>query len=484
MEFWNQLWAGQMCSSLKGIGGKQSKSICLVLKRICKHTDVGDENFILRGIRKQLWDSTDLLEHVLPQMKSLNRFLLPVLFLSTGILFAQHETCELTPKTHVLHVNHIRAHLSNRGHQFSGDRNRGFQVPYRGQETPSAFFIDNLWIAGFDSDANLLEKIPDYPSHEYCGYAPGPIDLDDPLQTARQWNKIFSVRRDQILAHIEDYSDGIIDDHQADIFGWPAKGNVFFEAYNGFELHPDVIEYGGFHETPGNQNGIYEPHLGEYPLPEGVNENAIPSETIYRLICTLSGDKVDWEVPLADVHHTTYAYNCDDELLNHSLFSQYRVVNRSSDTLYQCRIGWFADVNIGNPFDDYFGCDPENQVVYFYNTDNVDEDIRHPGYGQNPPVVSMTILGEEQKLHSVMPLFRGDSFPIPLNGYPLLNATWPDGTPLTQDGTGYNPGSTDSVNYAFTDVPDTSRGWSMLAEKINQYQATCIISTIPEKGGS
>ncbi|MBK9255598.1 MAG: hypothetical protein IPM42_08945 [Saprospiraceae bacterium] len=45
--------------------------------------------------------------------------------------------------------------------------------------------------------------------------------------------------------------------------------------------------------------------------------------------------------------------------------------------------------------------------------------------------------------------------------YNFIRGLWNDGTPLTFGGSGYNPGSTDIVRYAFPDDPNNPNGWSM-----------------------
>ncbi len=45
--------------------------------------------------------------------------------------------------------------------------------------------------------------------------------------------------------------------------------------------------------------------------------------------------------------------------------------------------------------------------------------------------------------------------------YGYLTGQWLDGTPITEGGSGYNPGSVDEVNYVFPDDPNVANGWSM-----------------------
>ncbi|MBK8624069.1 MAG: hypothetical protein IPN86_00395 [Saprospiraceae bacterium] len=45
--------------------------------------------------------------------------------------------------------------------------------------------------------------------------------------------------------------------------------------------------------------------------------------------------------------------------------------------------------------------------------------------------------------------------------YNYIRGLWADGTPVTFGGSGYNPGSTDTIRYVFPDEPNNSLGWSM-----------------------
>jgi len=54
---------------------------------------------------------------------------------------------------------------------------------------------------------------------------------------------------------------------------------------------------------------------------------------------------------------------------------------------------------------------------------------------------------------------------LPEHFYNYLSARWLDGTRATFGGTGLNPGSTDFVNFVFSDAPNLAGGWSMWEER-------------------
>lgn len=49
----------------------------------------------------------------------------------------------------------------------------------------------------------------------------------------------------------------------------------------------------------------------------------------------------------------------------------------------------------------------------------------------------------------------------PQEFYRYISGSWKDGTPFTLGGSGYNVGSTETIDYAFPDVPNNAAGWSM-----------------------
>ena len=78
--------------------------------------------------------------------------------------------------------------------------------------------------------------------------------------------------------------------------------------------------------------------------------------------------------------------------------------------------------------------------------------------------------GEELGMSSCMIYYNGGQGAPPQNQtdpqlpehfYNYLSARWLDGTQATFQGTGLNPGSTDFVNFIFSDPPNQSGGWSM-----------------------
>jgi hypothetical protein len=58
--------------------------------------------------------------------------------------------------------------------------------------------------------------------------------------------------------------------------------------------------------------------------------------------------------------------------------------------LYNTYFGFFTDGALGDPYDDYVGCDVNRGLAYYYNGDNLDLDNSgYKGYGSSPPAVGV-----------------------------------------------------------------------------------------------
>ena len=71
-------------------------------------------------------------------------------------------------------------------------------------------------------------------------------------------------------------------------------------------------------------------------------------------------------------------------------FYNYELINRGTQTLYNTYFGFFTDGALGDPYDDYVGCDVNRGLAYYYNGDNLDLDnAGYKGYGSSPPAVGV-----------------------------------------------------------------------------------------------
>ncbi|HFA51922.1 MAG TPA: T9SS type A sorting domain-containing protein [Bacteroidetes bacterium] len=430
-------------------------------------------------------------------MKLKLNFALAILF-AFSILQTGFGQCQ-TSSIEYLRANQVKAAITNGG-DFFWNRNDGqFVVPYVPGQSPeqSVIFANGLWLGGFDAGGNLKVACQTYGNaNGRSDFWPGPIDESTSqvfTDGCEKFDRIWKVNRGAILQVKEDFADnGTIDmPLPATILSWPGRGNPHFQNAMGFEL-PDQ-ELAPFFDR--NNNDIYEPMNGEYPILEGF-PNAVPDEMTWCVFNDIQSDHEETNgQPLgAEVHFMTYAFNCsENEMLNYTVFTRHKIFNKSAGDISGFRMGFWSDMDLGCFADDYLGCDTILNTQYFYNADNDDDDALCSasgvnGYGENPPVQATTFLN--QNMSSFMyynnPVFGnpapdiGSTDPAVSGGfYNFMSSRWGDGTPLTFGGDGYDTTSSNTVNFAFFDNPNDPDGWSMNTEQLPRYDRRTVMTAGP-----
>jgi hypothetical protein len=145
-----------------------------------------------------------------------------------------------------------------------------------------------------------------------------------------------------------------------------------------------------------NNNGIYEPAIDT----PGV-KNA--SQTIFY--CMTDADYQSHTagegfgggtLPLgAEVHLTAWVY--DSPGLQDVQFINYSIINKSDSIWKKTYMALYSDPDLGDPSDDYTGCDTNLKLSFCYNSDN-DDNV----YGSSPPAVGFVQLTSPTN-HSITP---------------------------------------------------------------------------------
>jgi hypothetical protein len=370
--------------------------------------------------------------------------------------------------------------IRNAGDMFWDGIQAQYAVPYTYSQNPQvhAAFAVGTWMGGYDTGGNLLLAAQTYRSNGNDYWA-GPLDpATGEASRCDDFDKIWKVERWAVEQHIADYNDnGIIDGPtNLSILEWPGRNNPNFAAQMGFSL-PANQDLAPFYDR--NSDGIYNHFDGDYPVFEHGNVNAIAEEVLWSVfndhgnLHTQTGG-----LPLkVEVQQTAYLFSCsNDPLLNKTLFVKHKVISRSALPVYDYYYGVWADFDMGCSNDDYVGTIPSKNTMYAYNADNHDDNpcgtMGQAGYGVNPPVQAMTILN-----HSLAnSIYHTNSSSSPtgdpasaIQYYRLLSGVFPNNTPLTTGGTGYNPNDPNAVstNYMFPDNPNDPSGWSMYTEGLS-----------------
>lgn len=349
-----------------------------------------------------------------------------------------------SPAQATLQVNNVRAVINANGALFT-DGQQGQFVPVTPALAPITLMRrSGAWMAGMDPAGNLKGSI-----HRNSGsdFQPG-FYPDFPVVTP-PINNVWPVSCADVEQHLADFADnGTIDFPNPAIFAYPGADNPFFSAYNSGQTLPTTYGLGGFFDH--NNDGVYNPAQGDYPV---ISIRGCPLEAFpEKMAWTVSNDQTAHPSGLTslgvEIQSTAFAYKITGyPELNNAVFVAYRIINYSAERLDSCFFGIYADFDIGNPNDDFFGCIPDKQVMYAYNGDNEDEG----GFINSIPVMAAEMLrgplnenGEELGMAYALALPTAEGL-TPVQIYNVLNGQFPDGSPAPNGGLMY-PGNPANLN--------------------------------------
>lgn len=211
-----------------------------------------------------------------------------------------------------------------------------------------------LWIGGLDQGDQLHLSAMTY-RQRGKDFVPGPLAVADGSvipSAERAFNKVWKVSRSDIQRHIDLFArKGTVSQNEtaADIWTWPGNGPEGAASF----LAPFVDR---------NNNGLYEPNLGDYPDVPG-------DQCLYFVMNDQTLHTETGSLPLGvEIHGMVYAWNCQDPLeteamVNRTVFFKYTIVNRSSNDYKQVVFSSFADVDI-SPFEDLAACHVTRNLFY------------------------------------------------------------------------------------------------------------------------
>ncbi len=393
------------------------------------------------------------------------------------------QDCGVPSAFKTLKGNNISADIQNNGTLFRDTLEPGFRISSQPNPNVATIFAEGIWLGGIDENGDLRVAAGEYPSSIKYDFAAGPIIFDNGEMTfeCENYDQLWEVFDYEIQQHIADFTDdGNISYAIPNIFGYPGKNNLFFEIYHGFSLPNTSHGLAPFFDN--DNDGNYNPTAGDYPLPESVHPNSIPAHLIWGIFNDAGVEHThsDGLALNAEIHQTVWSFNCaDNELLNNTVFTSHKIINKNSSPIDSMFIGSWSDMDIGCRTDDYLGSIPEMNTYYWYNEDPIDGTTGPDciGYihtfGENPPVQAATILDQEMDNFiyyannslGQSPLITPDA---PSEFYTYLTGWFPYLlTPLTYGGNGM--GGTQLTNFAFPDHPSDISGWSMTQAYLPYY---------------
>ena len=424
-----------------------------------------------------------------------------------------------------MEINNVRARLITGGDVWWDFQDGKYIVPKppvgSNLKEVSSIFAGAVWIGGQDPTGNLKIAAQTYrggngASVDFYAGPLDPITGTTDMDTCVNWDRFFRVYGAEIekvdaLFKTEKLEVDLIPEN---VLYWPGKGNPYFTEKFPFEL-PDASQgLGSFWDE--DQDGRYDPLQGDIPIIEirGCEPNfrseaieLLPDEMTFWIYNDAGGVHAEtMGAPIQmEIQVQAFAYATNDEI-NDMTFQRYKLINRADADIRDCYFAMWVDPDLGCSIDDYVGCDVERSLAYTYNEDALDgnpgidcdagiatyedvvpiigtdyfrgplgpKNIEFDESGDtiyvNPPVGSaefdtiielgMSSFGYYNRSGEGSPPQTEDPQTAD-HYYNYIRGLWRDGTAVTFGGSGYNPGSMDSVRYTFPSVPNEQSGWSM-----------------------
>lgn len=281
-------------------------------------------------------------------------------------------------------ANNIKTGINHDGRLFSGISQyydgevknyiQLFEVP-KGKEK-NTMFTGSLWIGGYDNLDSLHMAAVRYGS-EGIDYFAGPVSSVYDSAYDSQFKRVWKITKADVDYHVANcWNPGYTPAPQ--IADWPGNGNP--------SLGQSPV-LAPFYDYDNDQ--IYNPLAGDYPLIKG-------DEAVFFIFNDdrdTHGESGGAKLGI-EVKGMLYSFNCPgDSALWNTVFVSYEIENRSSNTYHDVNIGSFVDLDLGNVWDDYVGCDVQRSSFYCYNGKNTDGTGVDGTYGAFPPAQSVTFLG-------------------------------------------------------------------------------------------
>ena len=351
-----------------------------------------------------------------------------------------------------LNVNNINALINSYALQFwsqhSGEHGI-FEVP-KGNGTHTVFNFD-LWMGGFDENGELKLAAERY-RQTGIDFWTGPVSNNYSNEDLILWNNLWKLNKTDIEYHKYHWMEPDYEPIE-NIRNWPAFGDI-----NNGQLN----FMAPFNDNDGDEN--YSAENGDYPVIRGDQSLFFVYNDDKEEHTESQGRKIG-----AEIHGQAYAFDCpDDSVFNNSIFFHYDIINRSDTVYHDFYLGAYVDFDLGNPWDDFVGCDTLLQSFFAYNGDEYDENsaLWDPdttfGYHNYPPAQGVVFLNTGMSSFLSYIGYLGPTGHPDEAGeyYNNLTGLWIDSTAITYGGNGYSGDTTLSFNYMYPGNPSNLEEWS------------------------
>jgi hypothetical protein len=355
-------------------------------------------------------------------MKAKNVFLLGLVLLVSNLVFSQTFD--------YLDRNMIKATVNSDGTLFNyltgAEFSPGFEVP-NGLGIHSIFYA-GLFIGGIDENSVLRLSGYYFADKDFVF---GPVANNysgDEFKS--KYNRVWLVNLSDLEYHYYHFNEpGYVMPEV--IENWPAHGNT----NNG-----EAADLAPFYDV--NKNGFYDPQNGDFPMIRG-------DQAIYFIANDAGGQQASGGLKTGfEVHGMVYCLNPSvGSVLQQTVFVNYRLINRSNHDYANFYTGMMCDFDLGNVTNDLIGSDSVLNMMYVYNSvevDSVNASFNINGYPYSPAQGAMILSHPASSIYGEFGYINSDEgyFSRLLVPEPMIN---PEGNYPT--------------NFIFSGIPEEGDGW-------------------------
>ena len=302
-----------------------------------------------------------------------------------------------------LNNSRILVHTAGNLWQVPGQNYSMYEIPKN--SGIMCLFTGSLWLGGTDLSGQL--KLAALRYRDGQDYWNGPLSQGAAEISANEclkYDKHFITQQDEIRQFKAWFDAGEFDQQN----GTNTQSSLFPnyevpEIIKDWPAHGDVSQGQDYYLAPffdNDSDGSYDWTQGDYPWYDLTKSKVC---NVDRKV-SLYGDLNFWWVmndngnihtetlsdPIGmEIRAQAFVFASNDEI-NNMTFYNYELINRGTQTLANTYFGSFTDGALGDPYDDFVGCDVQRGLGYYYNGNNFDADNSgFKGYGNSPPAVGV-----------------------------------------------------------------------------------------------
>ena len=356
----------------------------------------------------------------------------------------------IAQQSFITNYNNVRARINANGCFFTEPSvNRAsYEVP-RTVDGSGADVIYNsaFWIGAKDQNDSIRVCANAF-INSAKDFRTGPVANNyTDLSFINKYDRVYTVDKVEIEQHQLNWNDPNYS-VPVDILNWPGNGDIS----NGeAPILAPFVDY--------NANNTYEPLLGDHPLIRG-------DQSSFFILNDQDGNHaLSGGLNLGmEYHFMIYQYQTNN-YQNDNTFINLKVINRSQETYNQLIVANYTDFDIGGPGDDYVGSSSNENMIFAYNADSIDNSNSSvTAFGANPPACGIKLLNHPIAVAGYYNNSGGvQSDPsVTADFWNYMTGHWSDGSSFTEGGNGY--GGSTPTTFLYDGNPNDPLNWTELSE--------------------